>query len=120
MTTDETVSAGVSLLSLAVNAVFALGLNRDPANKSASPLSFFECEERRRLFWSVFSLCGSVTTVSTAPPEAESFRSADEVRLEFRESRASGRSSTSVRWTASFLSTATTRESPRCTFFEPS
>ncbi|BGP09772.1 hypothetical protein JCM10049v2_005645 [Rhodotorula toruloides] len=62
MTTDETVSAGVSLLSLAVNAVFALGLNRDPANKSASPLSFFECEERRRLFWSVFSLCGSVTT----------------------------------------------------------
>ncbi|GEM10188.1 C6 transcription factor [Rhodotorula toruloides] len=62
MSSDESVSAGNSLLSLSVHAVFTLGLNRDPANKSTEQLSFFECEERRRLFWSVFSLCASVTT----------------------------------------------------------
>lgn len=110
MTTDETVAAGMSLLSLAVHAAFSLGLNRDPANKSALPLSFFECEERRRLFWSVFSLCGSVTTVSEFSPIVHAEVIADEGDLVRRVCRANGRNSMSSTWTASFRSTATTRE----------
>ncbi|BGP41809.1 hypothetical protein JCM10449v2_005800 [Rhodotorula kratochvilovae] len=62
MTTGETISAGMSLLSLAVHGVFALQLHRDPLHKGKTQYSFAECEERRRLFWCVFSLCMSITT----------------------------------------------------------
>ncbi|GAA5851654.1 hypothetical protein JCM9279_002533 [Rhodotorula babjevae] len=62
MTTGETMSAGMSLLSLAVNAVFSLGLHLDPSRSSKEQLSFANCEERRRLFWCIFSLSTSVTS----------------------------------------------------------
>ncbi|GAA5889054.1 hypothetical protein JCM8208_007757 [Rhodotorula glutinis] len=62
MSTGDTVSAGMSLLSLAVNAVFSLGLHLDPSRPSKAHLSFADCEERRRLFWSVFSLSMSVSS----------------------------------------------------------
>ncbi|GAA6048510.1 hypothetical protein JCM3770_006529 [Rhodotorula araucariae] len=62
ITTGKTVSAGMSLLSLAVHGVFALQLHRDPLQKGKTPYSFAECEERRSLFWCVFSLCMSITT----------------------------------------------------------
>ncbi|GAA5992545.1 hypothetical protein JCM11641_004540 [Rhodosporidiobolus odoratus] len=61
MTTGETVAAGMSLLSLAVHAAFQLNLHRDPA-MSDLQLSFAECEDRRRLFWCLFTLCMSITT----------------------------------------------------------
>lgn len=70
MTTSETISAGMSLLSLAVNAVFSLGLHLDPSRPSKEQLSFADCEERRRLFWSVFSLSTSVTSVRPPPPSS--------------------------------------------------
>lgn len=63
MTTGETISAGMSLISLAVHAAFALNLHRDPAPKGKSQYSFGECEQRRRLFWSLFTICMSITTV---------------------------------------------------------
>lgn len=63
MTTGETISAGMSLISLAVHAAFALNLHRDPAPKGKSEYSFAECEQRRRLFWSLFTICMSITTV---------------------------------------------------------
>ncbi|GAA5838831.1 hypothetical protein JCM11251_006752 [Rhodosporidiobolus azoricus] len=62
MTTGETISAGMSLLSLAVHAAFTLQLHRDPAQKGKTELSFAECEDRRRLFWCLFTLCMSITT----------------------------------------------------------
>lgn len=49
-----------------MHGAFALGLHRDPSRASKGQLTFAECEERRRLFWSVFSLCMSTTTASPA------------------------------------------------------
>ncbi|GAA5935575.1 hypothetical protein JCM3775_003356 [Rhodotorula graminis] len=62
MSTGDTVSAGMSLLSLAVNAVLSLDLHLDPSRPSKAQPSFADCEERRRLFWSVFSLSMSVSS----------------------------------------------------------
>ncbi|BGP18080.1 hypothetical protein JCM10213_006529 [Rhodosporidiobolus nylandii] len=62
MTSGETVSAGMSLLSLAVNAAFAMNLQRDPVQKGKTTFTFAECEDRRRIFWCLFSLCMSITT----------------------------------------------------------
>ncbi|GAA5877465.1 hypothetical protein JCM8547_001081 [Rhodosporidiobolus lusitaniae] len=62
MTSGETIAAGMSLLSLAVHAAFALNLHRDPAQKGKAQYSFAECEDRRRLFWCLFTLCMSITT----------------------------------------------------------
>lgn len=63
MTTGETISAGMSLLSLAVHAAFDLGLNRDPVQGGHSDYSFREREERRRAFWCLFALSMTITTV---------------------------------------------------------
>ncbi|GAA6004210.1 hypothetical protein JCM10207_002484 [Rhodosporidiobolus poonsookiae] len=62
MTTGETISAGMSLLSLAVHGAFTLGLHRDPVQKGKTTHSFAECEDRRRLFWCLFTTCMSITT----------------------------------------------------------
>ncbi|KAG0659926.1 hypothetical protein C6P46_004866 [Rhodotorula mucilaginosa] len=62
MTTGETISAGMSLLSLAVHAAFDLGLNRDPVQGGQSGYSFREREERRRAFWCLFALSMTITT----------------------------------------------------------
>lgn len=64
MTTGETITAGMSLLSLAVHAAFDLGLNRDPVQGGQSGYSFREREERRRAFWCLFALSMTITTVS--------------------------------------------------------
>ncbi|GAA5879926.1 hypothetical protein JCM3774_005680 [Rhodotorula dairenensis] len=62
MTTGETISAGMSLLSLAVHAAFDLGLNRDPVQGGQSGYTFREREERRRTFWCLFALSMTITT----------------------------------------------------------
>ncbi|GAA6031371.1 hypothetical protein JCM8097_005628 [Rhodosporidiobolus ruineniae] len=62
MTTGETISAGMSLLSLAVHAAFQLQLHRDPVQKGKTTFAFHDCEDRRRLFWCLFTLCMSITT----------------------------------------------------------
>ncbi|GAA6023115.1 hypothetical protein JCM11491_000075 [Sporobolomyces phaffii] len=54
--TGERAGAGVGLLSLGVQSALSLGLHRDP-DKSPGRFSFFEAEERRRLFWNLFMLC---------------------------------------------------------------
>ena len=68
MTTGETISAGMSLLSLAVHAAFDLGLNRDPVQGGQSGYSFREREERRRAFWCLFALSMTITTVRPGHP----------------------------------------------------
>lgn len=62
MSAGET-SSGLALLSLAVNSAFALGLHRDPVQRGKPLFPFAVCEERRRLFWCLFSLCMSITSV---------------------------------------------------------
>ncbi|KAM0755358.1 hypothetical protein T439DRAFT_351150 [Meredithblackwellia eburnea MCA 4105] len=52
----ESSGAGMGLLSLAVQVAHSLGLHRDP-DRTPSKFTFFEAEERRRLFWSLFMLC---------------------------------------------------------------
>ncbi|GAA5825624.1 hypothetical protein JCM11251_000314 [Rhodosporidiobolus azoricus] len=54
--TGERSGAGMGLLSLVVQIALSLGLHRDP-DRSPGKYTFFEAEERRRLFWSLFSLC---------------------------------------------------------------
>ncbi|GAA5885525.1 hypothetical protein JCM6882_007453 [Rhodosporidiobolus microsporus] len=56
VSTGERSGAGMGLLSLVVQIALSLGLHRDP-DRSPGKYSFFEAEERRRLFWSLFSLC---------------------------------------------------------------
>lgn len=59
MATGESSGAGMGLLSLAVQVALSLSLHRDP-NKifpNNGKFTFFEAEERRRLFWSLFMLC---------------------------------------------------------------
>lgn len=72
MTTGETISAGMSLLSLAVHAAFDLGLNRDPVQGGQSGYSFREREERRRTFWCLFALSMTITTVGSLLPNTSS------------------------------------------------
>ncbi|GAA5862732.1 hypothetical protein JCM1840_002655 [Sporobolomyces johnsonii] len=62
MTPGETIAAGMSLLALAVHASFALELHRDPVRNGKTKLTFLECEDRRRIFWTLFTLCMSITT----------------------------------------------------------
>ncbi|GAA5956159.1 hypothetical protein JCM3765_005477 [Sporobolomyces pararoseus] len=54
--------SAMSLLSSAVQASFTLELNREPNRNGRTKYRFSECQERRRLFWSVFSICSAVTT----------------------------------------------------------
>ncbi|GJN92800.1 hypothetical protein Rhopal_005838-T1 [Rhodotorula paludigena] len=61
MSVGET-SSGLALLSLAVNSAFALELHRDPVQRGKPLFPFAVCEERRRLFWCLFSLCMSITS----------------------------------------------------------
>ncbi|GAA5997852.1 Zn(II)2Cys6 transcription factor [Rhodotorula paludigena] len=56
VSTGERSGAGMGLLSLVVQIALSLGLHRDP-DRSPGRMTFFEAEERRRLFWSLFSLC---------------------------------------------------------------
>lgn len=46
----------MGLLSLVVQIALSLGLHRDP-DRSPGKYTFFEAEERRRLFWNLFMLC---------------------------------------------------------------
>ncbi|GAA6060966.1 hypothetical protein JCM10212_006548 [Sporobolomyces blumeae] len=54
--TGERCGAGMGLLSLVVQIAASLGLHRDP-DRSPGKFTFFEAEERRRLFWNLFMLC---------------------------------------------------------------
>ncbi|GAA5859877.1 hypothetical protein JCM1840_001777 [Sporobolomyces johnsonii] len=54
--TGERSGAGMGLLSLVVQIALSLGLHRDP-DRSPGRFTFFEAEERRRLFWNLFMLC---------------------------------------------------------------
>ncbi|GAA5939391.1 hypothetical protein JCM3775_001696 [Rhodotorula graminis] len=54
--TGERSGAGMGLLSLVVQIALSLGLHRDP-DRSPGKFTFFEAEERRRLFWNLFMLC---------------------------------------------------------------
>ncbi|GAA6007893.1 hypothetical protein JCM10207_004915 [Rhodosporidiobolus poonsookiae] len=56
VSTGERSGAGMGLLSLVVQIALSLGLHRDP-DRSPGKYSFFEAEERRRLFWNLFMLC---------------------------------------------------------------
>ncbi|BGP15917.1 hypothetical protein JCM10213_003654 [Rhodosporidiobolus nylandii] len=56
VSTGERSGAGMGLLSLVVQIALSLGLHRDP-DRTPGKYTFFEAEERRRLFWSLFSLC---------------------------------------------------------------
>ncbi|GAA6058122.1 hypothetical protein JCM3770_005950 [Rhodotorula araucariae] len=56
VSTGERSGAGMGLLSLVVQIALSLGLHRDP-DRSPGKFSFFEKEERRRLFWNLFMLC---------------------------------------------------------------
>jgi hypothetical protein len=53
--TGERAGAGMALLSLVVQTALSLGLHRDP-DRTPGRYSFFEAEERRRLFWNLFML----------------------------------------------------------------
>ncbi|GAA5934296.1 uncharacterized protein JCM15063_004532 [Sporobolomyces koalae] len=55
-------ASGVTLMSSVVHAAFALELHRDPNRSNPRKASFPVCQKRRRLFWSLFSLCSSMTT----------------------------------------------------------
>ncbi|KAL8281016.1 hypothetical protein RQP46_006695 [Phenoliferia psychrophenolica] len=52
----ESSGAGMGLLSLSVQVAMSLSLHRDP-DRTPSKFTFFEAEERRRLFWNLFMLC---------------------------------------------------------------
>ncbi|GAA5911432.1 Zn(II)2Cys6 transcription factor [Sporobolomyces salmoneus] len=54
--TGERAGAGMGLLSLTVSIAHTLNLHRDP-DRIPGKYSFFEAEQRRRLFWNLFSLC---------------------------------------------------------------
>ncbi|GAA5959583.1 hypothetical protein JCM3765_007204 [Sporobolomyces pararoseus] len=54
--TGERAGAGMGLLSLVVQTALSLGLHRDP-DRTPGKYTFFEAEERRRLFWNLFMLC---------------------------------------------------------------
>ncbi|GAA5878568.1 hypothetical protein JCM16303_002128 [Sporobolomyces ruberrimus] len=54
--TGERAGAGMGLLSLVVQIALSLGLHRDP-DQTPGRFTFFEAEERRRLFWNLFMLC---------------------------------------------------------------
>ncbi|BGP39792.1 hypothetical protein JCM10450v2_003763 [Rhodotorula kratochvilovae] len=56
VSTGERSGAGMGLLSLVVQIALSLGLHRDP-DRSPGKFTFFEAEERRRLFWNLFMLC---------------------------------------------------------------
>lgn len=56
MAPGESSGAGMGLLALGVQVAHSLGLQRDPSH-TPSKYTFFESEERRRLFWNLFSLC---------------------------------------------------------------
>ncbi|BGO99472.1 hypothetical protein RTBOTA2_002639 [Rhodotorula toruloides] len=56
ISTGERSGAGMGLLSLVVQIALSLGLHRDP-DRSPGKYTFFEAEERRRLFWNLFMLC---------------------------------------------------------------
>ncbi|GAA6027501.1 hypothetical protein JCM8097_007893 [Rhodosporidiobolus ruineniae] len=56
VSTGERSGAGMGLLSLVVQIALSLGLHRDP-DRSPGKYTFFEAEERRRLFWNLFMLC---------------------------------------------------------------
>ncbi|GAA5956238.1 hypothetical protein JCM21900_006579 [Sporobolomyces salmonicolor] len=56
VSTGERSGAGMGLLSLVVQIALSLGLHRDP-DRSPGRFTFFEAEERRRLFWNLFMLC---------------------------------------------------------------
>ncbi|GAA5906658.1 fungal specific transcription factor domain-containing protein [Sporobolomyces salmoneus] len=69
---DQSYVSAMSLLSSAVQASFALELHREPNRHGKMKYRFAECQERRRLFWGVFSLCSSVTTdTSRAWPQLD-------------------------------------------------
>lgn len=53
--TGERAGAGMGLLSLVVQIALSLGLHRDP-DQTPGRFTFFEAEERRRLFWNLFML----------------------------------------------------------------
>lgn len=54
--TGERAGAGMGLLSLCVTIALTLNLHRDP-DRTPGKYTFFEAEERRRLFWNLFALC---------------------------------------------------------------
>ncbi|GAA6023764.1 hypothetical protein JCM11491_006038 [Sporobolomyces phaffii] len=54
--------SGMALLSTAVQASFALELHREPNRNGKTHYRFSESQERRRLFWALFSVCSSVAT----------------------------------------------------------
>ncbi|KAK4051192.1 hypothetical protein OIV83_003014 [Microbotryomycetes sp. JL201] len=56
MAHGESSGAGMGLLSLAVQVAMSLNLHRDP-DRTPGKFTFFEAENRRRLFWSLFTLC---------------------------------------------------------------
>ncbi|KAM0787567.1 hypothetical protein ACM66B_003637 [Microbotryomycetes sp. NB124-2] len=56
MAHGESSGAGMGLLSLAVQVAMSLNLHRDP-DRTPGKFTFFEAENRRRLFWSLFALC---------------------------------------------------------------
>ncbi|GAA5875578.1 hypothetical protein JCM8547_007586 [Rhodosporidiobolus lusitaniae] len=56
VSTGERSGAGMGLLSLVVQIALSLGLHRDP-DRTPGRYTFFEAEERRRLFWNLFMLC---------------------------------------------------------------
>lgn len=59
---DRNYTSAMMHLSSAVRAAFALELNREPNRNGKNTHRFSECQERRRLFWAVFSVCSAVTT----------------------------------------------------------
>ncbi|KAK4056927.1 hypothetical protein OIO90_002177 [Microbotryomycetes sp. JL221] len=56
MAHGESSGAGMGLLSLSVQVAMSLYLHRDP-DRTPGKFTFFEAENRRRLFWSLFALC---------------------------------------------------------------
>lgn len=57
-------AAAYSLLASAVQSAFELELHREPNRNGKSKFRFSECQERRRLFWALFSICSSISCVS--------------------------------------------------------
>ncbi|KAI5479206.1 transcription factor [Pseudohyphozyma bogoriensis] len=55
----ESTATYLGLLSIAVHGAFSISLHRDPSrNKS---VSFFDGEDRRRIFWNMFTQCQTIS-----------------------------------------------------------
>ncbi|KAM0753020.1 hypothetical protein T439DRAFT_323633 [Meredithblackwellia eburnea MCA 4105] len=61
LSTAEKAGASLGLLSIAVQGAFTIGMHRDP--KRHKNISFAEAEDRRAIFWNLFTQCMTATWI---------------------------------------------------------